>query len=135
MQDSLELVLDPDPASETSNDPNSQHSRSEHCQYRFHDNHGRNLELSCEKTVARRVASYNQGIAFVLPALGPATCVEIVVETLDARWQSSLMVGLVWVAPERLNLPVTALGLRNPSYVIANDYISVNGMKVSGCFD
>lgn len=97
----------------------------------FHDIHGRNIELSAEKTVAKRVTSYNQGIVLVQPAAGVNVKIEVVVEQIDTRWQSSLMVGFVWGSPERLNLPVTALGFRGNSYVIANDYISINGRKVS----
>lgn len=89
------------------------------------------MEILSEKTVARRVASYNQGIVLVQPPLQPGMNVQIVVEQVDMRWQSSLMVGVVLVPPERLNLPVTALGFRNPSYVVANDYISIGGRKVS----
>lgn len=96
----------------------------------FHDIHGRNIELSAEKTVARRVASYNQGIVLVHPAAVVNAKMEVVVEQIDTRWQSSLMVGFVWGSPERLNLPVTALGFKGNSYVIANDYISINGRKV-----
>lgn len=32
--------------------------------YEFHENHGRNVQLE-KKTVAKRVASYNQGITLV----------------------------------------------------------------------
>lgn len=96
----------------------------------FHDIHGRNIELSLDRTVARRVTSYNQGIVLVQPAANVNTKIEVIVEQIDTRWQSSLMVGFVWGSPERLNLPVTALGFRGTSYVIANDYISVNGRKV-----
>lgn len=99
----------------------------------FHDIHGRNIELSAEKTVARRVASYNQGIVLVQPAAAVGVNIEVVIEQIDARWQSSLMVGFVWGSPERLNLPVTALGFRGNSYVIANDYVSINGRKVETC--
>ncbi|KAJ8973612.1 hypothetical protein NQ317_003242 [Molorchus minor] len=35
--------------------------------YEFHDNHGRNIELGSGRTVARRVASYNQGVVVVQP--------------------------------------------------------------------
>lgn len=97
----------------------------------FHDIHGRNIELNAEKIVARRVASYNQGIVFVQPAVTINAMVEVVVEEIDPRWQSSLIVGFVWGAPERLNLPVTGLGFKGQSYVVANDYVSVNGRKVS----
>lgn len=124
MQDSLELLADQEMeiASQLLDDvyPN----------FLFHDVHGRNIELSAEKSVARRMASYNQGIVFVQPAITANAMVEVVVEQIDTRWQSSLMVGFVWGSPERFNLPVTALGFKAACYVVANDYISINGRKV-----
>lgn len=63
LQDSLELILDqmqaPDfPDLET--EPVTV-LKKETPIYEFHDNHGRNIEILSDKTVARRVASYNQG--------------------------------------------------------------------------
>lgn len=124
MQDSLELLA------EQELDMQAQNPQEEPPNFAFHDIHGRNVELSGEKTVARRVASYNQGIVLVQPPVGVNATVEVVVEQTDARWQSSMMVGFVWGSPERLNLPVTALGFKGASYVVANDYISINGRKV-----
>lgn len=101
MQDSLELLID------------SHHPRREPDDLlSFHEHRGRNVELSAERTVARRVASYNQGIVFVQPPVRPGGTVEVVLEQVDERWRSSIMVGLVWGAPERISLPVTALGLK-----------------------
>lgn len=123
MQDSLELLTEQElevPLTDTSQN------------FFFHEIHGRNIELNAEKTIASRVTSYNQGIVLVQPATNVNTKIEIVVEQIDTRWQSSLMVGFVWGPPEKINLPVTALGFKGNSYVIANDYISINGRKVSG---
>lgn len=96
----------------------------------FHENHGRNIEISADRTVAKRVASYNQGLVIVQPVMQPNRLLEVVVEKLDSRWQSSLNVGFVCGPPERINLPVTALSIKAPSCIITNDWISVNGIKV-----
>lgn len=124
MQDSLELLADQELEIPL------QLLDDAYPNFLFHDIHGRNVELSAEKSVARRVASYNQGIVFVQPAITGNATIEVVVEQIDPRWQSSLMVGFVWGSPERFNLPVTALGFKAACYVVANDYISINGRKV-----
>lgn len=49
---------------------------------------------------------------------------------MDTRWQSSLMVGVVLVSPDRLSLPVKAGAFKSPSRVIAHDFVSNNGHKV-----
>lgn len=135
MQDSLELIIEPEPTSpqELENKQLCETSNTETTamnHFYFQENHGRNIEISCERTVAKRVASYNQGIVLVQPALTPNSVCQIVIENRDMRWQSSLMLGVIWVNPDRLNLPVTALSFKNPSYVISSDYIGVNGRKV-----
>ncbi|ERL95247.1 hypothetical protein D910_12514 [Dendroctonus ponderosae] len=124
LQDSLEVVLDQELVP----------LEMEECiitirQYEFHENHGRNIELQSDKTVARRVASYNQGVVTVTPALDPNKEVQVVIEQLDTRWQSSIIVGVVAGPLERLNFPVNALALKGPSCVVANDWISINGVK------
>ncbi|KYN07792.1 Neuralized-like protein 4 [Cyphomyrmex costatus] len=60
LQDSLELLLDPipprnDAGMDTSIDVDGDWS------YEFHENHGRNIQLET-KMIAKRVASYNQGV-------------------------------------------------------------------------
>lgn len=80
--------------------------------------------------MARRVASYNQGVVTVTPALDYNKAVQVVIEQLDTRWQSSIIVGVVAGPLERLNFPVNALALKGPSCVVANDWISINGVKV-----
>lgn len=69
LQDSLELVLDQDqPADPLDCKETAEESepvvnpKKSVSVYEFHDNHGRNIEISGDKTVARRVASYNQGM-------------------------------------------------------------------------
>lgn len=134
MQDSLELLLEQEPNEILPHDhPPGGGGVPKGEGFVFHDNHGRNVEILGDRTVARRVASYNQGVVLVQPPLQPGRMVEVVVEQVDTRWQSSLMVGVVLVPPERLSLPVTALGFKSPSYVVANDYVSIGGRKVRCC--
>lgn len=98
--------------------------------YEFHENHGRNIDLQAERTVARRVASYNQGLVLVTPAMKANKAVQVTIEQLDAHWQSSIIVGVVAGPLDRLSLPVNALALKGTCCVVANDWISINGVKV-----
>lgn len=134
LQDSLEIVLDQEQAPIELEECNAigagdLPSVISISQYEFHENHGRNVEIQSDRTVARRVASYNQGIVAVTPSLTPNKAVQVVIEQLDPRWQSSIIVGVVAGPLERLSLPVNALTLKGPSCVIANDWISINGVK------
>jgi neuralized-like protein 4 len=97
--------------------------------YEFHENHGRNIEIVEGRTTARRVASYNQGVVIASPALEVNSKVQIIIDQLEPRWQSSLIVGVVSGPPERLNLPVNALAFKAPCCIVANDWISINGIK------
>ncbi|EFA04682.2 bluestreak [Tribolium castaneum] len=112
-QEQIELVRDPDVSTI----------------YEFHDNHGRNIEIVEGRTTARRVASYNQGVVIAQPALEISSKVQIIIDQLETRWQSSIIVGVVSGPPERLNLPVNALAFKAPCCIVANDWISVNGVK------
>ncbi|XP_063932045.1 neuralized-like protein 4 isoform X2 [Zophobas morio] len=97
--------------------------------YEFHENHGRNIEIVEGRTTARRVASYNQGVVIAQPALEVNSKVQIIIDQLETRWQSSIIVGVVSGPPERLNLPVNALAFKAPCCIVANDWVSINGMK------
>lgn len=56
------------------------------------------------------------------------------VDELESRWKSSLIVGVISGVPERLNLPVNALALKAPSCIVASDWLAINGIKVSFAF-
>ncbi|XP_057662897.1 neuralized-like protein 4 [Diorhabda carinulata] len=124
LQDSLEIVLDQEPVSE-----HLEVKETTCLPYEFHENHGRNIEIVNNKTTARRVASYNQGITIIQKPLEPNTKVEVVIEELESRWKSSLIIGIIAGIPERLSLPVNALSLKPPCCVIANDWLAINGVK------
>lgn len=80
MQDSVELLLEPiyhdDKKSE--NDENSEMNSNI---YEFHENHGRNIELSSDKRSAKRVASYNQGIVILNKPLKRGSLLEVGIST------------------------------------------------------
>lgn len=113
-QEQVELAKDPDVSSTI---------------YEFHENHGRNIEIVEGRTTARRVASYNQGVVIAQPALEVNSKVQIIIDQLETRWQSSIIVGVVSGPPERLNLPINALAFKAPCCIVANDWISINGVK------
>lgn len=156
LQDSLELVidqanelLDAENRESVAEDMALSVATNGDVVYEFHENHGtlliyyiytlflnqflftgRNIELVNGKNGAKRLASYNQGVVVVQPALEPNCKVLILIEQLEAKWQSSLIVGLVAGSPERLNLPVNALSIKGSGCIVANDWISINGIKV-----
>lgn len=125
----VELMIDVEPVEVLKNVD----SESSSTRYEFHENHGRNIELVGDRTVARRVASYNQGLVIVQPALQPGQMVKVLLEQLDMKWFSSLLVGVVSGPPERLNLPVSGLAIKGACCIISNDWISINGIKVIKC--
>ncbi|XP_022905179.2 neuralized-like protein 4 [Onthophagus taurus] len=134
LQDSLEIVLDQEPNSLEAPIASEEHTSLEilcctPTKYEFHDNHGRNIEISGDKTTAKRVASYNQGIVIAYPALVPNQIMQVQIEQLDSRWNSSIMCGVVCGQPEKLNLPGTAISMKGTCCIIANDWISINGLK------
>ncbi|XP_018330775.1 neuralized-like protein 4 isoform X2 [Agrilus planipennis] len=140
LQDSLELAFEQEMLKSQAAPPSeiSEHNEqpdTSNIWYEFHDNHGRNIDIIGDKTSAKRVASYNQGVVIVQPPLQPEQVVKISLEQLDTKWSSSLIVGVVGCTnPERLSLPVTALSFKGPCCVIANDWISINGTKAkSNC--
>lgn len=135
LQDSLELVLDQEQAPELVDCKDVNEAKDSSVMYEFHDNHGRNIELTGNKTVARRVASYNQGIVVIQQSLEWNSMVQVIIEQLETHWQSSLIVGFTVGPLDRLNLPVNALSMKAPSCIVAEDWISINGVKVVIDFD
>jgi hypothetical protein len=44
---------------------------------------------------------------------------EVKLDRLSNRWTSSLMIGALFEAPERIHLPVTALGFKKNAIIIS----------------
>ncbi|CAD6237103.1 GSCOCG00002142001-RA-CDS, partial [Cotesia congregata] len=152
LQDSLELLLDPMPLTmrndggmDTSIDASeaklqeiiltptqpiitSTGETVDWC-YEFHENHGRNVELEGQ-TVARRVASYNQGVVMTNRPLIKGKIFQVEIEKVNDRWVSGILCGVTCISPEKASFPLTALGFKKYSWIICSDWMSHNGTKV-----
>ena len=102
MMDSLEVVLEHD---EEDTEKENLLKNLE-----FHENHGRNIELKNGNTLACRTDSYNQGVIVTNRALKENEIFEVKISKLNHRWTSGLMIGALFESPDRLHLPVTAIG-------------------------
>ncbi|XP_015586465.1 neuralized-like protein 4 [Cephus cinctus] len=152
LQDSLELLLDPMPPTirndagmDTSIDVSEAKLLNEMAltptqpiinstgefdwNYEFHENHGRNVEVE-RKTIARRVASYNQGVVMTSRPLIKGKLFQVKVEKINDRWVSGMLCGVTCISPEKASFPLTALGFKKHSWIICGDWISHNGTKV-----
>ena len=124
MMDSLEVVLEHD--EETAEKENDGFK----VKLEFHDNHGRNIELKNGNTLASRTDSYNQGVIVTNRSLKENEVFEVKLTRLNHRWTSSLMIGALFDSPDRLHLPVTAIGLKKNAIVISGDTLYQNGHKM-----
>ncbi|XP_011877587.1 PREDICTED: neuralized-like protein 4 isoform X2 [Vollenhovia emeryi] len=98
--------------------------------YEFHENHGRNIQLET-KTVAKRVASYNQGVVMSSRPLIKGKPFQVKIEKLNERWVSNILCGVSCISPEKqASFPLTALGFKRHSWIICSDWIFHNGMRV-----
>lgn len=153
LQDSLELLLDPmpprnDAGMDTSIDVSEGKLVNEvtltptqtavvgltasdgDWSYEFHENHGRNIQLET-KTIARRVASYNQGVVMSSRPLIKGKPFQVKIEKLNERWVSNILCGVSCITPEKqTSFPLTALGFKKHSWIICSDWIFHNSMRV-----
>lgn len=154
LQDSLELLLDPmppilrnDAGMDTSIDASEGKLINEvtltptqstaavpagdgDWSYEFHENHGRNIQLEA-KTIAKRVASYNQGVVMSSRPLIKGKPFQVRIERLNERWVSNILCGVSCISPEKAtSFPLTALGFKRHSWIICSDWISHNGTRV-----
>ena len=128
MMDSLEVVLDTE-----KNDKETDLVRPIRIPpggLEFHENHGRNVQLKNSNTTAIRTDSYNQGMLLTSKPLKENEIFEVKLDRLNNRWTSSLMIGALFESPDKLHLPVTALGLKKNAIVISGDTLYQNGHKV-----
>lgn len=154
LQDSLELLLDPmpprnDAGMDTSIDVSEGKLMNEAAltptqlvvvsvisigdgdwSYEFHENHGRNIQLET-KTIAKRVASYNQGVVMSSRPLIKSKPFQVKIEKLNERWVSNILCGVSCISPEKqTSFPLTALGFKRHSWIICSDWIFHNGMRI-----
>lgn len=149
LQDSLELLLDPvPPRNDAGMDTSVDISEGKLNEttltptqpppvtvvfdgnYEFHENHGRNIQLET-KTIARRVASYNQGVVMSSRPLVKGKSFQVKIDKLNERWVSNILCGVSCISPEKqTSFPLTALGFKRHSWIICSDWIFQNGIRV-----
>jgi len=59
--------------------------------------------------------------------------VQVRLDHLDDRWSSSVMIGIVCLRNGRASLPSSALDVRWPCWVVCEDSVYKNGIKVCDC--
>ncbi|XP_033095414.1 neuralized-like protein 4 [Anneissia japonica] len=96
----------------------------------FHQNHGKNISLSCANMTARRTASYNQGIAISRHMLARQQKFEVKLERLSSRWTSSIQIGVIGQSPEKFIFPVSATSIKKSAWIISGDSLFHNTIKV-----
>ena len=75
--------------------------------------------ILCLFRTAKRTDSYNQGVIVTNRPLKENEMFEVKLDGLSNRWTSSLMIGALFEAPERIHLPVTALGFKKNAIIIS----------------
>ena len=75
--------------------------------------------ILCIFRTAKRTDSYNQGVIVTNRPLKENEMFEVKLDRLSNRWTSSLMIGALFEAPERIHLPVTALGFKKNAIIIS----------------
>ncbi|XP_076042886.1 neuralized-like protein 4 isoform X2 [Oratosquilla oratoria] len=111
---------------------NQSHNKKAATAVQFHENHGKNIHLALDRTVAKRSESYNQGIVMSARPLTRNVLFQVRLGALNPRWSSSLMVGVTAQSPEKLSLPNTALSLKKNTWIICGDSVFYNGVKIKG---
>ncbi|KAK7792172.1 hypothetical protein R5R35_005131 [Gryllus longicercus] len=100
--------------------------------FEFHENHGRNVQLGENRTTAKRIASYNQGLVMSSHPLPRDHIFQVRIDSLNPRWVSSILCGVTCQSPNKMHFPVTALGFKKNSWIICSDCVFHNGVKVKG---
>jgi len=98
---------------------------------RFHDNHGKNVILAEDGRSASRQDSYNQGLLFSHRPLQPNEFFTVQLDKVKPMWSSSLAVGITALNPDKLHLPVSALGLKRLTQVVCGNAFFVDGRQES----
>ncbi|KAK8759132.1 hypothetical protein V5799_003230 [Amblyomma americanum] len=97
----------------------------------FHEQHGRNVRLRAGSLGACRTTGYGHGLLLSTKPLPRCQLFQVRIDRLNSKWCSSLQVGVVGENPEKLQFPLSALGLRRLAWVISGDSVYHNGTKAS----
>ncbi|GIY24363.1 hypothetical protein CEXT_418811 [Caerostris extrusa] len=97
----------------------------------FHENHGKNILLSNENLTACRTAGYNQGIVITYKALLCEEIFQIQLDNLLSDWSGSIQIGVTSQNPGNIMcLPSSALSVKENTWVISEDSVYYNGVKI-----
>ncbi|CAL8376707.1 unnamed protein product [Gadus morhua 'NCC'] len=96
----------------------------------FLENHGKNIQLSNQSQTAARVSSYNQGLLVTSQPLSPQQLFQFQIDRLNPSWTSSLSLGVIGHAPERLNFPSAACCLKRSTWLLQRDSVFHNSLKI-----
>jgi len=97
----------------------------------FHENRGRNIQLSHDNTVAKRTESYNQGMVVSHRTIQEDTLFQVHITSINSKWSSSISLGVIGITPERLQFPVSILHMKKETWALAEDKVYFNGNVVN----
>ncbi|PIK39407.1 putative neuralized-like protein 4 [Apostichopus japonicus] len=100
--------------------------------FRFHGIHGQNIALSNENLTAKRTTSFNHGVIFSHKPLRQNQLFEVRIDVLNCHWTSSVKIGVVGLAPEKITLPANVSTMRRSTWVLQEDLVFHNAKKVKG---
>ncbi|PIK52959.1 putative neuralized-like protein 4-like [Apostichopus japonicus] len=98
--------------------------------FRFHGIHGQNIALSNENLTAKRTTSFNHGVIFSHKPLRQNQLFEVRIDVLNCHWTSSVKIGVVGLAPEKITLPANVSTMRRSTWVLQEDLVFHNAKKV-----
>jgi neuralized-like protein 4 len=92
--------------------------------------HGKNILLGDGDKSAERISSYNQAVVISRRPLLPGQLFRVRICRINDRWTASLTVGVVSLPVGKWSLPIAALDIRRPSWLVHADSVYHSGAKV-----
>jgi hypothetical protein len=78
------------------------------------------------------ISDFRISFAILISICQRARRKQVSVDKLNPNWSSSLMLGvLTHPMPDKLHLPVSALGLKKNSVVVCGDGVFRNGVRIN----
>ncbi|XP_055706492.1 neuralized-like protein 4 isoform X2 [Phlebotomus papatasi] len=132
LQDSLEFGVDP----LNKQDSMLESLDSDMLAFEFAELHGKNVQLSEDRKSAWRTQGYNNGVVFVNKPLCKGQSVSIRVEEISPNWKGTILVGVVGVCPtsSHLQIPQSAINMKRPCWIFAEDYVNINENKMQSSY-
>ncbi|CAH0389497.1 unnamed protein product [Bemisia tabaci] len=101
---------------------------SDDCWFSFKEITGQNIVLINDGITIKRETSYNNGVVVCSKPLPRCTLFQMVLESLNPRWVSSIMLGVV--NEPQFPVPPTALGFKKNAWIISADSVFQDGEKI-----